>query len=195
VASYAILLLVRALGSVDTNADAVYVVHFLAAYNSALCVAIAAAGGIPSLVALLESMSVSVQKRAVGLLINLSANAENMVTIVSARVGFRLSSRCLNHRRFACRSLLRVHCVQPERECREQSHDRVSRGIPPLIALLASPSVIVQGNAAGALRNVSKNVENMVTIAGASGIRPLIALLASPSAGCNRRRLLACCSS
>ena len=103
-----ILLLVRAL---DINADAVYVVHFLAAYHSALCVAIAAAGGIPSLVALLESPSLNVQKRAVGVLINLSANAENMVTIVSARVGFRLSSRCLNHRRFACRSLLRVHCV------------------------------------------------------------------------------------
>ena len=144
-ASYAILLLVRALGSVDTNADAVYVVHFLAAYHSALCVAIAAAGGIPSLVALLESPSLNVQKRAVGVLINLSANDENMVTIVAL-----LESPSVRVQEFAARAL----CVQPERECREQSNDRVSRGIPPLIALLASPS-----------------------------------------AGCNRRRLLACCSS
>jgi hypothetical protein len=109
VASYAILLLVRALGSVDIIADAAYAVHFLAACSSALCVAISAAGGILALVALLESPSFNVQKRAVGVLINLSANAENM--IVSACVGFRISSRWLNHRRFACRSLLRAHFV------------------------------------------------------------------------------------
>ena len=55
--------------------------------------------------------------------------------------------------------------------------------IPPLIALLSSPKVGVQGAAAGALQNLGGHVENKVRIASAGAIPPLIALLSSPSAG------------
>ena len=55
--------------------------------------------------------------------------------------------------------------------------------IPPLIALLASPSIRVQENAAVALCSLSTNAENRVTIASAGGIPRLIALVTSQSVG------------
>ncbi len=55
--------------------------------------------------------------------------------------------------------------------------------VPPLIALLKSPSAGVQEAAAGALRNLGVNVENQITIATAGAVPPLIDMLKSPSAG------------
>jgi hypothetical protein len=54
-------------------------------------------------------------------------------------------------------------------------------GIPLLIALLASPSVIVQEAAVCALGSLSLNAKIGVTIAAAGDIRRFTALLASPS--------------
>ncbi len=56
-----------------------------------------------------------------------------------------------------------------------------ARGVPALIALLASSSIGVQEVAACALRNLSTNVENRATMTAAGVVRPLTALLASPS--------------
>jgi vacuolar protein 8 len=53
--------------------------------------------------------------------------------------------------------------------------------IPPLVALLSSPSVDVQVAAANALFILSANDENMFTIATAGAIPRLVALLSSPS--------------
>jgi hypothetical protein len=51
-------------------------------------------------------------------------------------------------------------------------------GIPPIVALLLSPSARLPREAAGALVNLSADVENRVPIASSGGIPPLVALLA-----------------
>ena len=52
-------------------------------------------------------------------------------------------------------------------------------GIPPIVALLLSPSSArLPREAAGALVNLSADVENRVPIASSGGIPPLVALLA-----------------
>jgi hypothetical protein len=60
-------------------------------------------------------------------------------------------------------------------------------GIPPLIALLASPSVRVQRYSASALQGLSLHAETCVAIASAGGIPPLIALPASPSVATQKK--------
>ena len=59
----------------------------------------------------------------------------------------------------------------------------VAGAVPPLIALLSSPSTGVQEATANALRNLGLNNENNITIATAGAIPTLIALFSSPSTG------------
>ena len=63
-----------------------------------------------------------------------------------------------------------------------------ARGIPPLIALLASPLVGARGTVSAALIRLRELAENRVTIASDGGIPPPIALVASTSSA--RRKLL-----
>jgi Armadillo/beta-catenin-like repeat len=55
-----------------------------------------------------------------------------------------------------------------------------ARGIPPLVALLGSPSAGAQENAACALWGLSEKVELRVAIASAGGVALFTALLGSP---------------
>ena len=61
--------------------------------------------------------------------------------------------------------------------------------VPPLIALLAAPSVGAQENAACALGNLRHGNEKTVAIGSAGAIPPLIAPLGSPSVGVQENAL------
>ena len=66
----------------------------------------------------------------------------------------------------------------------DDSRIKISAGaIPPLVALLGSPSVGIQEEAARALGNLAMNADNCIKVEDAGAIPCLVALLRSPSVG------------
>ena len=99
-------------------------------------------------------------------------------------VSFRLSSRCVRRLLSVCRAAAASALPDLSSENDEKRVKIASavRGIQPLIALLRLPSIAVQEEAAGALRNLSKTPEHKVAIASASAFG-LSSRFASPSVG------------
>ncbi len=161
-------------------------ISMLAAYYPGRAAAIAAAGGIPPLIALLASPSVGVHLEAASALRHLSVNAVNEVTIASAGAPLiaLLASTLAGVQECAAGALGNLS-VSVENMVTIASAG--GGGIPPLIALLGSSSLAVQEQAARALRNLSVNVKNMVTITSAG--RPVVFRLSSRFL---RRRWQAC---
>jgi HEAT repeat protein len=177
-------LLVRVLES-RGHADIVYtdaavVVSALAAYSRDTLRALAAAGIIPPLIALLSSPSADVQHAATGALANVGISAENKVTIVSAGALPLLITLLSSHSvgvQGAAAAALRNLGASAENKVAIAT----AGAMPPLVVLLSSPSADVQETAAGALLMLSTNDENRVIIASVGAIPPLIALLSSCS--------------
>ena len=142
-------------------------------------VAIAKAGGIPPLVALLQSGTDGQKEAALGALRNLSVNAENKVTIAQAGAIAPLvvltQSGTAGQKETAAIVLQNLSANNAE----NQVAIAKAGGIPPLVALLQSGTDGQKEAALGALKNLSVNAENTVLIAQAGGIPPLEALAQS----------------
>eukprot|EP00900_Chrysochromulina_parva_P027522 jgi/Chrpa1/9403/Chrysochromulina_OHIO_Genome00013106-RA len=145
-------------------------------------VAIARAGGIVPLVALLTAQDPAAGAEAARALRNLSVDDENSVSIAQAGaipllVGLTQSGTDgqKENAAFALRTLA----------CNAENQVTIAQagGIPPLVALVQSGTDGQIENALIALKNLSINAENQVTIAKAGGIPPLVALLQSGTDG------------
>ena len=153
--------------------------------------AIAAAGGIPPLVALVTSGSDSAKAQAACALENLAPNDQNMAAIAAAggipplvALVTSGSDSAKEHAAGALRNLA----------MNDQNMAAIAAagGIPPLVALVTSGSDSAKEQAARALINLALNDQNKAAIAAAGGIPPLVALVTSGSdsakeATCDKR--------
>ncbi|CAL1157836.1 unnamed protein product, partial [Cladocopium goreaui] len=142
--------------------------------------AIAAAGGIPPLVALVTSGSDSAKEPAAGALRNLAMNDQNMAAIAAAGgippLVALVTSGSDSAKEQAARALINLALND-----QNKAAIAAAGGIPPLVALVTSGSDSAKEHAAGALGNLALNDQNKEGIAAAGGIPPLVALVTSGS--------------
>eukprot|EP00435_Cladocopium_sp_Y103_P017605 s551_g4.t1 len=151
----------------------------LALKNDENKVAIAAAGGIPPLVALVTSGSDAAKTQAAFALRNLALKNDQNRAAIAAAGGIPplialVTSSSDSAKKEAARALGHVGL-------NDQSRAAIAAagGIPPLVALVTSGSDSAKEYAAGALANLAD--ENEAAIAAAGGIPPLVALVTSGS--------------
>ena len=160
--------------------EAVCALANLALRNDQNNAAIAAAGAIPPLVALVTSRSDASKLEAARALRNLARNDQNTAAIAAAG-GIpplvALVTSGSDSAKLEAAGALRNLAGNDQ----NQAAIAAAGGIPPLVALVTSGSDAAKEKAAGALGNLAANDQNEAAIAGAGAIPPLVGLVTSGS--------------
>ena len=150
------------------------------AWNDQNRAAIAAAGGIPPLVALITSGSDSAKGYAAGALRNLARNDQNKAAIAAAGGIPPLVALVTSGSDFAKENGARALRILAAND-QNMAAIVAAGGIPPLVALVTSGSDSAKEKAAYALALLTVNDQNRAAIAAAGGIPPLVTLITSGS--------------
>ncbi|CAL1142550.1 unnamed protein product, partial [Cladocopium goreaui] len=144
--------------------------------------AIAAAGGIPPLVALVTRGSDSAKKYAARALGNLASNNDQNKAAIAAAGGIPPLVALVTSGNDSAKEYAAAALGNLATNDQNKAAIAAAGGIPPLVALVTSGSDSAKQDAARALGKLATRIDqNKATIAAAGGIPPLVALVTSGS--------------